>query len=238
MSLLDIRNYRDIFQSATEQTQEGRWITHDGRRIFIPDKEPLEKAERPKQLRQVQKLLVSFVNPNREVKKYLGGITQEGEEVASRIKTPESVVGKMSRKDIDLSEVKDIAGSRISVGSIDRQREIIDQIKNYWKGKIIEEDHAVDKPKLGYLRQGQFYLRVQGKPIEVQVRTYNQTEFASWIRSNRLYKGPGSEHAKEPVYQNYLKALGQYTYDKDVGKSVSPPKAPKELKLYKPDIDW
>ena len=90
-------------------------------------------------------------------------------------KTTESIVDKLRRESIRLSQVQDIAGCRLVVGNMLTQDEVVARL-----GAILDRPVMVDrrqKPSHGY-RAVHVIPTANGKAVEIQVRTTLQHRWA------------------------------------------------------------
>jgi len=90
-------------------------------------------------------------------------------------KSTNSVIGKLQREHVRLSQMQDIAGCRIVVANIDEQDRVIDSIQ-----KVFPTASLVDRrihPSYGY-RAVHVIIKAFDKLIEVQIRTELQHSWA------------------------------------------------------------
>jgi ppGpp synthetase/RelA/SpoT-type nucleotidyltranferase len=113
-------------------------------------------------------------------------------------KSTTSIIGKLQRESIRLSQMQDIGGCRLTVEDIDRQDYIVGKIANLFE-KVSIVDRR-DLPSHGY-RAVHLIVNYGRKPIEVQVRTSMQhlwaelsEKFSDLIDSGLKY-GSGDEDA-------------------------------------------
>jgi ppGpp synthetase/RelA/SpoT-type nucleotidyltranferase len=121
----------------------------------------------------------------------------------SRLKTVQTLVGKLRREPkMNLSQVQDIAGIRIvSEMSLNEQTELAARIAGLFDGSKVIDRRA--KPSFGY-RAVHVVARVDGRPVEVQVRTTLQDRWAQivermadpWGRQIRYGQPPDAPHER------------------------------------------
>jgi ppGpp synthetase/RelA/SpoT-type nucleotidyltranferase len=103
---------------------------------------------------------------------------ESGEKPTGRsAKTEKSIVDKLRRQSIRLSQMQDIAGCRIVVEGVRRQNEVVTAIKG-----VFAEVEIVDRrenPSHGY-RAVHLVVSTGGRAIEVQVRTNLQHLWAEY----------------------------------------------------------
>jgi putative GTP pyrophosphokinase len=92
-----------------------------------------------------------------------------------RAKTIPSIVAKLQRESIRLSQVQDIAGCRLVVADRSIQDRTVDTLRRTFADVEIK-DRRVD-PSYGY-RAVHVIVRLRGRPIEIQVRTTLQHQWA------------------------------------------------------------
>jgi ppGpp synthetase/RelA/SpoT-type nucleotidyltranferase len=96
-----------------------------------------------------------------------------------------------------------------------------------------ENENYIDNPKYGY-RAHHFIVEHEGRPIEVQGRTKNQTRWADWAHET-IYKNK-SELIQKHGQANYDGAvdysnkMSNYYYEKDLGNKPAKPAAPEFVK--------
>lgn len=86
----------------------------------------------------------------------------------SRLKRFETVVEKLRRGTSDLSRLEDIAGCRVILPTMVEQHQTRSRIRESWD--VVRERDYQATPRAGY-RALHIVVRVQGRPVEVQVRT-------------------------------------------------------------------
>ncbi len=92
-----------------------------------------------------------------------------------RTKTTQSIVDKLLRGSIKLTQIQDIAGCRIVVKDIADQNKIVDQLKALFNDNKVRDRR--EKPSHGY-RAVHLIVFIDSKTVEVQVRTELQDLWA------------------------------------------------------------
>jgi ppGpp synthetase/RelA/SpoT-type nucleotidyltranferase len=90
-------------------------------------------------------------------------------------KSTSSIIEKLNRESIRLSQMQDIAGCRAIVADLAQQDRVVNAIVGEFENVAIQDRR--EKPSHGY-RAVHLIVRVDGKPIEVQVRTSLQHVWA------------------------------------------------------------
>jgi putative GTP pyrophosphokinase len=94
--------------------------------------------------------------------------TELGLDPVGREKTNTSIIDKLRRQSIRLSQIQDIAGCRIVVADISKQEEALERLKALFPD--VDLDDRRERPSHGY-RAVHVIVRFDGKSIEIQVRT-------------------------------------------------------------------
>ncbi len=124
-------------------------------------------------------------------------IRQRGEFPTGRLaKSTLSIVEKLRRESLRLSQMQDIAGCRVVVGNIvEQERFVASLITDFPKAYVIDRR---DNPSYGY-QAVHIIAEISGKPIEIQLRTSLQhlwaevSEKSSDVLDPTIKYGGGSE---------------------------------------------
>jgi ppGpp synthetase/RelA/SpoT-type nucleotidyltranferase len=96
-------------------------------------------------------------------------IRQRGEFPTGRLaKSTLSIVEKLRRESIRLSQMQDIAGCRVVVADVVEQEQFVASLRTDFPGASVIDRR--DNPTYGY-RAVHIIAEISGKPIEIQVRT-------------------------------------------------------------------
>jgi hypothetical protein len=111
-------------------------------------------------------------------------------------KTPESILAKLVREGTKLSRMQDIAGCRLVLDTRPQQDEIVARLADTFGESVVRVDDRRQDPRHGY-RAVHLVLRLQGRFVEVQVRTTLQDTWANLVES---YADDGGDlkHGVEP----------------------------------------
>ncbi|MEX1027696.1 MAG: RelA/SpoT domain-containing protein [Candidatus Paceibacterota bacterium] len=130
-------------------------------------------------------------------------LRQRGEVPTGRLaKSTVSIVEKLRRESIRLSQMQDIAGCRIVVGNVVEQEQLVASLKSDYTGASLIDRR--DQPSHGY-RAVHIIAEVSGKPIEIQVRSFLQhlwaevSEKSSDVLDPTIKYGGGSD-----AWRNFL----------------------------------
>jgi hypothetical protein len=160
-------------------------------------------AENLELLGQVGEL---YAGPLAEV---LGVLTDLGLEPGGRLKTVGTLVDKLRRMpDLPLSKMQDIAGARVVDGMTrEEQDRLVARITARFDRYRVKDRRA--EPSYGY-RAVHVIVRVQGRPVEIQVRTYLQDLWAQIVERLADAWGRGIRYG-EPPSEPDLPAAGGRT---------------------------
>lgn len=96
-------------------------------------------------------------------------IRQRGEFPTGRLaKSTHSIVEKLRRESIRLSQMQDIAGCRVVVVNVVQQEQFVASLRTVFPGASVIDRR--DNPSYGY-RAVHIIAMISGKPVEIQVRT-------------------------------------------------------------------
>lgn len=96
-------------------------------------------------------------------------VRERGEFPTGRLaKSTRSIVEKLRRESIRLSQMQDIAGCRVVVVNVEQQDQFVASLKTDFPEASVIDRRA--KPSYGY-RAVHIISEISGKPIEIQVRT-------------------------------------------------------------------
>ena len=139
----------------------------------------LRKAETPDEAdRQIyDEFRATFAEPLGEVVEALRGVAG-GAPVTYRLKRFETTVEKLRRLTSDLARLEDIAGCRVVVPTMREQRDILGVIRRDLE--IVRERDYQAEPRVGY-RALHAVVRVQGRLVEVQIRTELEEQWANAV---------------------------------------------------------
>lgn len=140
-----------------------------------------------------------------------------------RIKTPESMHTKMLQKGKRLEDVSDVVGLRVTTRNIEGAYKAVKDLQRvFCKGQPeCKEEDLMRNPK-GYYRGFHIDAFVDGKKIELQVRTENQSRLAIWGH-DVAYKGALKDN---PVVQRYMKKVSDAVFRMDKRLKVQLPPCP------------
>lgn len=149
----------------------------------------------------------------------------DGGKLTGRVKTLESVVKKLKKKNLGGQEftqynMEDIIGLRLT---LDNNKDILsaaEAIKA--KFPILKDEDYITHPQSSGYRSYHLTAMIDGKPVEIQLRTRNQTKWAD-AQHETFYDNPAETKAKlgEEGYQQakeHLLKMGEYFAKLDSGE--------------------
>ena len=96
-------------------------------------------------------------------------LREQGEFPTGRLaKSTLSIVEKLRRESVRLSQMQDMAGCRIVIADIVQQDHVVASLRTLFPGASVVDRR--DKPSYGY-RAVHIIAEISGKPIEIQVRS-------------------------------------------------------------------
>lgn len=138
----------------------------DPRPLISGDRHSIEEVRLSDEIGHFIDARDEFMPAMQTVMNRLAALGIRGAKVQGRVKKPYSIINKLRRK--RLGTLTDIAGTRIVVpdrAGLDRATEAIEQ-----DFEVIEKLDYYETPQAGY-RAVHYIIRVDGKPVEVQVKT-------------------------------------------------------------------
>jgi GTP pyrophosphokinase len=130
-------------------------------------------------------------------------LRQRGKFPTGRLaKSTFSIVEKLRRESIRLSQMQDIAGCRVVVGNIAEQEQFVPSLITDFPGaSVLDRRH---NPSYGY-RAVHIIVEISGKPIEIQVRTSLQHLWAEVSEKSSDVLDPTIKYGGGPEsWRNFL----------------------------------
>jgi ppGpp synthetase/RelA/SpoT-type nucleotidyltranferase len=118
----------------------------------------------------------SFAESYEEVVAIVRNVTQL-EPTGRPAKSTTSIIEKLRRETIRLSQMQDIAGCRLVVPNVPAQNEVVDRLKGALPKAVVVDRRK--QPSFGY-RAVHIIATAGNKPVEIQVRTELQHLWAQW----------------------------------------------------------
>jgi hypothetical protein len=139
----------------------------------------------------------------------------------SRLKTVQTLVGKLRREpNMNLSQVQDVAGLRIvREMSLGEQSDLATRIAGLFDGSKTIDRRA--KPSFGY-RAVHVVVKVEGLPVEVQVRTTLQDRWAQIVERMADYWGRQIRYGQPPDAPQMRIGAANRTFVVDLVRRLSP----------------
>jgi len=140
-------------------------------------------------------------------------IRQHGQLPTGRLaKSTLSIVEKLRRESIRLSQMQDIAGCRVVVADIVAQEDFVASLRTLFPGASVMDRR--DKPSYGY-RAVHIIAEMSGKPVEIQVRTALQHLWAELSEKSSDVLDPTIKYGGGPAgWRSFLtgcsKMVGGY----------------------------
>jgi len=184
------------------------------------------------QIEDIQKNVLFYETAKKQLETYIETIYNEFDvlegnnpinHIKTRVKTIESIIGKLERKKLaisrdNLEKLTDIVGARIIVDFVENVYEVVKKFRQNENIKIIEEEDYIKNPKesgyRGYHIIVSIPISISGitKHIncEIQVRT---TAMDFWATNEHKLNYKSKKHTKE--YQDKWKDTAKKVWNLD-----------------------
>ncbi|HWB21308.1 MAG TPA: RelA/SpoT domain-containing protein [Gaiellaceae bacterium] len=191
------------------------------RSLFIPGFSLLERM-----LKLTVEKLTTVLAPEIDV-------TEEALNIAYRPKTSDAIVAKLCRSTTSLSTMQDIAGGRIVVPTVATQEGVtsgfIQGIAGATGSRPSVKDTTEHGDELGY-RAVHIVFQFGGRPVEIQIRTARQQQWAQTVENVDQSLGTDLKHGNGPEeWLEWLLELSKGLREQDLGLSAELPLPPSEL---------
>ncbi len=132
-------------------------------------------------------------------------------EVFGRPKHIFSIWNKLRGKAIDFSDLYDVRAFRVIVEDVKTCYAVLGIVHNIWTPMPAEFDDYISRPKAnGYQSLHTVVTAEDGRPLEVQVRTYDMHDFAEYgVAAHWRYKEAGNSHFSAQKYDEKIACLRQ-----------------------------
>ena len=149
--------------------------------------------------------------------------------ICGRLKGTQQLHDKLANKyepqGKGMEAVEDIAGTRVHLEKVEDIKLAVARVKRAFT--VRSEDDYISRPKGGY-RSYHLIVEVQGKPVELQLRTKRMTVWADYAHDT-VYKSHGQQAPPEAT--TYRAQMSQYFAARDEGREdVPPPECPEPVK--------
>lgn len=119
--------------------------------------------------------------------------------VKQRFKRQEQIVAKLVRSQTRLSKMEDIGGCRAILPDLASVRAVADRIRHHAATvDVVAEDDYVERPRQGGYRALHLHCLRDGVPVEIQLRTRLQHEWAERVEQWDGSTGHDIKHESGP----------------------------------------
>jgi GTP pyrophosphokinase len=138
-------------------------------------------------------------------------------DISGRPKHIYSIYSKMRRKDVAMGELYDIRAVRVLVEDVKDCYTVLGLVHNLWTPLPREFDDYIAKPKPNNYRSlHTAVIGPEGKPLEVQIRTYEMHQHSEFgVAAHWRYKEGGGSHRRDPGFDEKIAWLRQILDWKD-----------------------
>jgi GTP pyrophosphokinase len=132
-------------------------------------------------------------------------------EVYGRPKHIYSIWNKLRGKSIEFADLHDVRAFRVIVEDVKTCYSVLGIVHNIWTPIPAEFDDYISRPKSnGYQSLHTVVLAEDGRPLEVQVRTYDMHDFAEYgVAAHWRYKEAGTSNFSAQKYDEKIAWLRQ-----------------------------
>ena len=174
---------------------------------------------------EVSNYVSSFEAPLRMVKQQLEDLFPP-HLVSGRLKNEASLHEKVERKDRHYSTFTDVAGARVIFDNLSQLQSGIETVRENFN--VHEEVDFLKPSDQSYYVGYHFVIEVDGKPIELQLKTAKMYALSKWAH-DILYKQPRELRSNPSLLQSAMQYAFQYSdYAREV--APEPPEPPPVVK--------
>jgi Region found in RelA / SpoT proteins len=147
---------------------------------------------------------------------------------ARPLKTEAAIVAKLVREQTRLSRMQDIAGSRLTVPSLDLQDAAMGFVMQHFAkcDPRVVRDTREEADRYGY-RAAHLVVTLEGRFVEIQIRTAAQNAWAQIVESLDEVLGSDLKHGRGPAdWLEWLHELSDELRKRDLGQPFQVPPSP------------
>lgn len=153
-------------------------------------------------------------------------------DVEGRLKDPNSLIGKVITKNRPMDTFSDIAGLRATTRTVGDADKVVDALKKKYGESNVKVEDKIRNPKEGY-RAIHIDAMVEGKPVEIQVRTRDQSRWAIWMHDTAYKPSTHLTDEQRTELHAYSLKVSAVLYAKDSGKKGTLPACPSAIVVIK-----
>jgi ppGpp synthetase/RelA/SpoT-type nucleotidyltranferase len=160
--------------------------------------------------------------------------TAELEPTGRPAKSTTSIIEKLHRETIRLSQMQDIAGCRLVVPSLLVQNQVVEQLKSVLAKAVVIDRRK--RPSFGY-RAVHIIATAQNKPIEIQVRTELQHAWAQMSEKlsdvvDPAVKYGGGDSVTQEILARFSKIIASFEDKESVASAAELVDGLRQLLIY------
>lgn len=168
----------------------------------------------------------------------LAGIDEHAVPITSRpLKTPQAIIAKLVRSKTRLSTMQDIAGTRVTVPSLEIQRAATDLVLTLFDDRHarVDRDTVERADEYGY-RAIHVVATLDGRHAEIQIRTRAQDAWAQVVEELDRALGSDLKHGQgRDEWLEWLILLSDALRERDLGRPVPLPPNPYDALVESPE---
>ena len=140
------------------------------------------------------------------IRSYLSGIEHE---FSFRVKNLNTILQKMDRTTIHLDDMRDVVGFRVVIdGDLNFQELIVNLLESHLAGNKPRRIDRLRKPMFGY-RSIHLEVQFQGGPVEIQIRTSLQHQWAMLSERAVGILGPQIKYEESDEFSDIRSGLSE-----------------------------
>jgi ppGpp synthetase/RelA/SpoT-type nucleotidyltranferase len=167
---------------------------------------PLVNSEQ-EALRELRKFWTyQIIELELSIRSYLSGIEHE---FSFRTKNMNTILQKLDRTTIHLDDMRDVVGFRVIVdGDLNFQELIVNLLESHLAGNKPRRIDRLHKPMFGY-RAIHLEVQFQGGPVEIQIRTSLQHQWAMLSERAVGILGPQIKYEESDEFSDIRSGLSE-----------------------------
>ncbi|MEY4873679.1 MAG: hypothetical protein RJB41_381 [Actinomycetota bacterium] len=140
------------------------------------------------------------------IRSYLSGIEHE---FSFRVKNLNTILQKMDRTTVHLDDMRDVVGFRVIIdGDLNFQELIVNLLESHLVGNKPHRINRLHKPMFGY-RAIHLEVQFQGGPVEIQIRTTLQHQWAMLSERAVGILGPQIKYEESDEFSDIRSGLSE-----------------------------
>ena len=155
---------------------------------------------------------------------FRGTLSIDDAAITQRTKRLGRIVTKLTRfPTTRLSQMQDIGGVRIVVDGLEAAERLSDHVAAAWNNDVVRHDNYISTPRSSGYRSHHIVVLRQGRPIEIQIRTARQHEWALAVETASSSLGIELKWGDGPqAIRAHFHSLAEVAAYLDRGETIPP----------------